>query len=360
MSQVTLKSIADELGVSRTTVSNAYNRPDQLTPELRERILATAERLGYRGPDAAARTLRTGRRNAVGLLFTEDLAYVFHDPDTTAFLRGVAETTANAGTGLLLLPVPRGLDPEDSAVPAAVVDGLLIFSVSSEHPVLDLVLPGSGPVVVVDEPDRPDLAGFVGIDDRAGADLAARHLIDLGHRRIGIVMGRLGVEPRSGPVDQSRRNTAAVRVARARLHGYLQTLSDAGVDPDSVPIWETPGNEPDGARIAAAELLRSHPDITALLCFADRLAIGAIQAAQSLGLSVPDDLSVVGFDDIPRATTWEPQLTTIRQPMVDKGRLAARLLLDAIERDTEVTEAARVDLPIELIVRQSTAARRRA
>ena len=108
MAAVTLQSIADELGVSRTTVSNAYNRPDQLTLELRSRILDTARRLGYGGPDAAARILRTGRRNAIGLVFTEDLRYVFADPVTSAFLAGVADAAARAGTGLTLLPVPAG------------------------------------------------------------------------------------------------------------------------------------------------------------------------------------------------------------------------------------------------------------
>jgi len=347
---MTLQAIADELGVSRTTVSNAYNRPDQLTPELREQVLATAQRLGYSGPDAAARTLRTGRRNAVGLLFTEDLRFVFDDPDTTAFLRGVAETTANAGTGLLLLPVPTTMEPADSAVPAAMVDGMLVYSVPSEHPVLDLVFASNTPVVVADEPDRSGLAGFVGINDRAGAEAAARYLVEIGHRSVGIVMGRLGVSPRSGPVDAARRSLASVRVANERLDGYLQALERAGVDPDTVPIWETPGNNPDGARRATTELLRTHPDTTALLCFADQLAIGAVQSAHSLGLDVPADLSVIGFDDIPRATTWEPQLTTVRQPLVDKGRLAARLLLDAVDG----AKPRRLDLPVELVVRQST------
>ena len=347
---MTLQAIADELGISRTTVSNAYNRPDQLTSQLREQIMATAQRLGYSGPDAAARTLRTGRRNAVGLLFTEELRFVFDDPDTTAFLRGVAETTANASTGLLLLPVPSAMDPAASAVPSAMVDGMLVYSVPSEHPVLDLVFSTNIPVVVADEPDRDGLAGFVGIDDRAGAEAAANYLVEVGHRRIGIVMGRLGVTARSGPVNPARRTAATVRIAKERLGGYLHALQAAGIDPASVPIWETPGNNPDGGRRATVELLQHHPDVTALLCFADRLAIGAIQAAHSLNLNVPGNISVVGFDDIPRATTWEPQLTTVRQPLVDKGRIAARLLLDAVDG----APPRRHDLPVELVVRESS------
>lgn len=351
MTTVTLQSIADALGVSRTTVSNAYNRPDQLTPELRSRILDTAAALGYRGPNAAARTLRTGRRNAVGLLFTEDLRYVFSDPDTSAFLRGVAETTADAGLGLLLLPVPTGTDPHESAVRSASVDGFLVYSVPNAHPSLDLLPWGDQPVVVVDEPDDRDGVGFLGIDDTAGAELATRHLLDLGHRRIAVVAGRLGVDPTPGRVDAERRAAATVRVARRRLEGALAALATAGIAADDVPIWEAAGNDPDSGRRAATELFEAYPDVTGIVCFTDQVAIGAIQAAQSLGRVVPRDLSVVGFDDIPRATTWQPSLTTIRQPLVDKGRQAARMLLEAIDG----RPPSRTMLPIELVDRESSA-----
>lgn len=356
MAPVTLQSIADALGVSRTTVSNAYNRPDQLTDELRRRILAAAREVGYAGPDPAARMLRTGHRNAIGLLFTQDLRFVFADPDTSAFLRGVTETAALAGTGLMLLPVPDGVDPEGSAVPTAAVDGYMVFSVPDDHPVLGPVFGASVPVVVVDEPDRLDLAGFVGVEDHAGAEAAARHLVDLGHRRVAIVSGRLGLAPRCGAVTATRLESAAVRVARVRVEGYLSALGSAGIDASSVPVWEATDNGPDAGRRAASDLLTAHPELTGLLCFSDQLAIGAIQAADLSGRRVPEDISVVGFDDIPRATTWEPPLTTIRQPMVDKGRVAARMLLEAIDGGGSRREV----LGVELVARGSTGAAPRA
>ncbi len=356
MASVTLQSIADEIGVSRTTVSNAYNRPDQLTPELRQRVLEAADRLGYSGPNLAARTLRTGRRNAVGLLFTEDLSYVFHDPDTLAFLSGVAETTAGVGTGLMLMPVPPGLHPSESPIPFAAVDGYIVYSVPSDHPVLDLLARARGPVVVVDEPDDTDVAGFVGIDDRSGAVMAAQHLVELGHRQIGIITGRLGVDPQPGPASRARRDSATVKVALNRLEGSMQPLIAAGIDQESVPVWEAERNDPDAGRTAASEMLVANPQITALLCFTDRIAIGACQAARRLGLTVPDDLSVVGFDDIPRATTWDPPLTTISQPLIDKGRIAAQMLLDVIDG----AAPKRTVLPISLTVRSSTAVPRSA
>ena len=350
--RVTLQTIADAVGVSRATVSNAYNRPDQLSPALRRRVLDTASELGYGGPDAAARMLRTGRTRSIGLLFTEDLRFVFTDPDTMLFMRGVAETSALAGSGLTLLPVPPGLDVAESAVGSVAADGHLIFSVDRTHPAVDALVGAGRPIVTIDEPDLGDHTSFVGIDDAAGAELAAQHLVDLGHRRLGILLGRLDRDVRSGPVDAAREAGISIRVARRRVAGYRRAIDVAGLDPTTVVLWESGGNDPDSGRRATDDLVRTHPELTGLLCFSDQLAIGATQSVLRLGRRVPDDLSIVGFDDVPRASTWDPPLTTIRQPLVDKGRAAADLLLELIER----RPARRIELPIELVVRSSTAA----
>ena len=349
--RVTLQTIAEHLGVSRTTVSNAYNRPDQLGDDLRKRILEAASRLGYRGPDAAGRMLRTGRMGAIGLLFTEDLRFVFTDPDTTQFMRGVAETSALTGTGLTLLPVPFGVDVTETAVASAAVDGYLVFSVADGHPALEMILRRGTPVVVVDEPDLGDATSFVGVDDRAGAKMAAKHLLDLGHRRLGVLLGRLAMDGSSGPLGRQRLQQATVRVARERMAGYEDAVTDVGLDPESLVGWEAGGNDPDAGRCAVLEMLEAHPDITALLCFSDQLAIGAAQAGERAGRSIPEQLSIVGFDDIPRAANWDPPLTTIRQPLVDKGRVAAEILLQEIADGGR----GRIELPIELVVRGSTA-----
>ena len=349
--RTTLQTIADHLGVSRTTVSNAYNRPDQLGEDLRENIFAAAAELGYRGPDAAARMLRTGRMGAIGLLFTEDLRFVFTDPDTTHFMQGVAETSALAGTGLTLLPVPSGVDVGETAVPTAAVDGYLVFSVADGHPALEWILRRGAPVVVVDEPDLEGVTSFVGIDDRVGAAMAAEHLLRLGHRRLGVLLGRLTVDATRGPVSDERLQQATVRVARERMAGYLDAVAAADLGSEALLVWEAGGNGPDAGRRAALEMLDAHPDITAVLCFNDQLAIGAAQAGERSGRAIPVELSIVGFDDIPRAATWDPPLTTIRQPLVDKGRAAAQLLLQQIADGGR----RRIQLPIELVVRGSTA-----
>ena len=350
--RVTLQTIADELGVSRATVSNAYNRPDQLSPALRERILEAATRLGYHGPDAAARMLRTGRMRSIGLLFTEDLGFVFTDPDTMLFMQGVAETSALAGSGLTLFPVPPGMDLDDTAVRSVPTDGHLVFSVDDQHPAVAALVAANRPMVTVDEPDLGSRTSFVGIDDRCGAELAAAHLIELGHRRLGILLGRINSNTTdSGPLDATREADVTMRIARQRIAGYRDACAAAGIDPASVVVWASGGNDPDSGRVAAAEFLTAHSEVTGLLCFSDQIAIGASQAAERLGRKVPDDLSLIGFDDVPRAALWDPPLSTIRQPLIDKGRVAADLLLELIDG----RPSRRIELPIELVVRSSTA-----
>lgn len=342
--RVTLQTIADHLGVSRTTVSNAYNRPEQLSDTLRDQILSAAADLGYRGPDATARMLRTGRHDTIGVLFTDDLRFVFSDPDTTTFLQGVAEASAGVGTGVLLLPSPAGMPVEHTPLAHAAVDGFLVFSAPDDHPAVAEVMARNLPIVFVDEPDPGTAATFLGIDDRGGAERLARHLRGHGHHRVGVVTLPMSADRRPGPrtVDQACAST--VRVVRERMTGVL----DAGLDP---VLYAARANDPDAGRDAALDLLRTNPDVTAVVALSDQLAIGAIQAASRLGLQVPRDLSVVGFDDIPRASTWDIPLTTIRQPLVDKGHRAASMLQRLIAGDAV---PAREMLPIELIVRSSS------
>jgi DNA-binding LacI/PurR family transcriptional regulator len=348
--RVTLQTIADALGVSRTTVSNAYNRPGQLHPDLREKVLAKARELGYAGPDPAARRLRSGRRDAIGVLFCEALSEAFTDPAAMLFLQSLVQLTEPAGMPLLLLagPQPESRDDVVSAVREAVVDSFVVYSLPENHPQVKAALERRLPMVVVDEP-RLAGASFVGIDDRGGARQAAEHLIELGHRRFGILSMRvIDDDHPGGRLDRERLAAATYAITRERLGGYREAFEAAGVDWDEVPIEEHHGNSSAlGARGATA-LLNIEPRPTALLAATDRLALGALSAARGLGLDVPNDLSVVGFDDIPDAAFAAPALTTVRQPLQEKGAAAARLVLDRPETPREVL------LPVELVVREST------
>jgi DNA-binding LacI/PurR family transcriptional regulator len=347
--RVTLQTIADALGVSRTTVSNAYNRPSQLNPELREKVLAKARELGYAGPDRAARRLRSGRRDAIGLLFCETLSEAFTDPAAMLFMQSLVQLTEPAGMPLLLLagPQPAGHDVV-GAVREAVVDSFVVYSLPTDHPQVRAAVERRLPIVVVDEPRLPDTS-YVGIDDRGGARQAAQHLIDLGHRRFGILSMRvIDDDHPGGRLDRERLAAATYTITKERLEGYREALEGAGIDFDVVPIEEHHGNDRERGALGARALLDSEPRPTALLAATDRLALGALAAARSLGLDVPGELSVVGFDDIPDAAFAAPALTTVRQPLQEKGTAAARLVLDRPPEPREIT------LPVELIVRESS------
>lgn len=321
----TLQDLAQRLGISRTTASNAFNRPDQLSEELRERILATARELGYAGPNPMARKLRTGRAGAIGVLFFKPLTYALNDPTALAFLQGVGQVCERVQSSLLILPV---MDNQSAAetVQQAAVDGFILICLPDDNPVVGRVLERRLPVVAVDQANIEGVPS-VSIDDRGAARAAGRHLLELDHRQLAILALRLHPDGYFGPVDAARRAYSEFRITAQRLWGYEDALREAGLDPYGPPVWECPGNQPEYARRAARALLTGTSGPTAVLAMSDQLAIGLLQAAEELGLKVPEQVSVVGFDDIPLASQIRPTLTTIRQPLVEKGILAAELLL---------------------------------
>jgi DNA-binding LacI/PurR family transcriptional regulator len=330
--------------VSIGTASNAFNRPDLISEGLRERVFEAAARLGYGGPDPAARRLRTGRTGALGLIFTDRLPYAFDDEAAVLFLRGVANALENTGAGLLLIPTSPSREEGSRVVRGAAVDGFIVFSTPTGDPRLEAALARDLPTITVDEPlDVP--APFIGIDDRGGAEAAARHLVELGHERVAIV---------SFPEHALDDPTLPFDVPRERRDGYRAGLGDLW---DPALVLTAHSNRPDTGRRLLAELLEIEPRPTAVLAMSDAVAAGVVRAAVDAGLRVPDDLSVVGFDGVPLAAMTDPPLTTIVQPTEHKGELAAKALLDALEpqrRDAE-TVAQRTILPVELLVRGTTA-----
>ncbi|WP_277675868.1 LacI family DNA-binding transcriptional regulator [Saccharopolyspora rectivirgula] len=338
----TLASLAAELGVSRTTVSNAYNRPDQLSPELRKRVLETARRLGYPGPDPVARSLRTRKAGAVGLLLTENLSYAFRDPGAVGFLEGLALACEDAGQGLLLIPASP--EREDiAAVHRAGVDGFVVYSVPEDDPHLAAVLERPVPAVICDQPRLPDL-DWTGVDDRASIKRLAEHLINLGHRKIGVLCMRLARGRNDGLASVQRQANASFHVQRARLTALAEAFSEAGVDWTSVPVVERFDHTLSSGASAASQLLDQDPDITAIVCTSDILALGALNEARNRNLRVPQDLTITGFDGIPEAE--RAGLTTVRQPWLEKGRAAGRLLLEK----GEPGRPRHIELETELII----------
>ena len=298
---MTLQTLADTLGVSRTTASNAFNRPDQLNPALRERVLALAAELGYAGPDPAGRALRSGRSGAIGVLLTERLSYAFGDPAAVATLRGLAVEAEESAISLSLLPAPLGGGPRAAeAVRRAVVDACFVYALPEGHPSLAAALERRIPVVIADTPRVPGVP-FVSVDDRGGARAAAQHLLDLGHRRLAVASFRIRDDDRTGLADRARRRAATYGVTRERLAGYADAIAAAGLDVGRRADLRGKSTRASSAAEAAIALLGHDPPPTALLAMSDEIALGAMRAARDAGVDVPGRLSVVGFDDAPAA-----------------------------------------------------------
>ena len=354
--RVTLTRIAEELGVSAMTVSNAYNHPDRLSKALRERVFETAGRLGYVGPDPVGRSLRRQRTDVVGVLYSNPLSYAFEDPAAVAFLGGLSSVTEEADLGLLLVPaagsVSGGRDPRAAA--HAAVDGFVIYSMSDEEPLLVAALERRLPAVVVDQP-RKEAVPFVGVDDEGAARTAAEHLLDLGHERFAIVSFGLSPDGHEGIADLDRQERTAFHVSRMRLRGYRAALEEAGLPWSGVPVYECQGSAKELGYRAVEALFRSRQEPTAILALSDQLALGAIEWMTQRRISVPQDVSVVGFDNIPAAASADPPLTTVHQDHAEKGRLAGRMLVAQLHEEGSPGTGL---LATRLVVRGSTSPNR--
>jgi DNA-binding LacI/PurR family transcriptional regulator len=348
----TLQTVADALGVSRSTVSNAYGRPDQLSPELRAKILETAGQLGYSGPNPTARSLRLGSVGAIGVLFTATLSYAFTDPYAVQFLRGLSEVADRHGTGLLIVPLPA--EDDEAAVRAvknAAVDGFCVYCVNGpDWSRLRDVIRSRGLPMVGTEQQQAGEPGVmsVTIDERAATRAAAAHLTQFGHRRVAVICDWVAAERRTGPISVVNPDDLPYYTARERLRGYRDSLAEAGVGWADVTVVSAASNSRAAGAAAAAYVLDRADRPTAVLAITDMLALGVIDALSARGLRPGREVSVVGFDDIPEADA--AHLSTIRQPALEKGRIAGQLLLDPPDDPS----ARQVVLPTELMVRAST------
>jgi DNA-binding LacI/PurR family transcriptional regulator len=343
---VTLATLARELGVSKATISNAYNHPDRLSAALRRRILDTAERLGYPGPNPAAATLSRGRVGAIGVVFFDDAAYAlsfaFTDPAHALFLQGIADTCGRAGVGLVLVGGQRA-----DLVRTALVDGFICQCDVPDDERIAAGLARGVPVVIVDG-QPPAGMPSVRVDDRLGASLSARHLLGLGHHRLAVLSAPLaptGATP--ADLDPHRQDDVRYGVVRDRLRGYRSAVEAVGLAWSSVPIAAASPYGQNAARRATNLLLDAADRPTGLLAMTDELALGALSAATDRGIPVPEELSIVGFDDIPAAARARPALTTVHQPHYRKGARAAQYLLERPATTATV-------LPVDLVLREST------
>ncbi|MCB0912352.1 MAG: LacI family DNA-binding transcriptional regulator [Propionibacteriaceae bacterium] len=334
---VTMKTLAERLGVSVTTISNAYSKPDRLSTELREQILAEAKLAGYCGPNAAGRALRSGRNDVCGFLFGGELAEAFADPYTVAFLAGLSESVERFGASVLLLRAPHeGEETEAQLLQRAAIDAIVTCSPTSDHPGMQAVAARGVRVVGAQNSDSGD---WVTINDTKAGRLVGKHLDRLGHRRIAVIVP--GHVPEGEVVELPADGSTCSRFAAERIRGLREKLPDA-----TITVVSAGWKPKQAGRLAAAHVLDAQDRPTAVVAMSDALALGVWDAARERGLTPGRDLSIVGFDDIPDAGFVG--LTTVRQPITDKGRLAGRLAMDPDYPQRQIT------LPIQLVVRSST------
>ncbi|PKL23567.1 MAG: LacI family transcriptional regulator [Spirochaetae bacterium HGW-Spirochaetae-3] len=357
--RITIKDIALKAGVSKTTVSFAFNNPSKLSAATRERVLRIAEELGY-VPDPIARTLTTKRIGAIGLLLPQPIHEALRNPYLGELTQGIGAACLERESALMIVPPIGGRVME--AARRAVVDAMLAIGVGQDHDVVTLIRNRNIPLVTIDGDSE---AGFpnVGIDDEAAAFELMSHVLGLGHRRIAVI------ELESAPCFPSNGRDVPARgsiVCRRRMAGFGRAMAAFGLDPSRTGLaaYRSAGSL-DGGRAAASRIL-DDGSATAVIAMADIVAMGLYQVCADRGVSIPSDLSIASFDDIEFASLLSPGLTSIRQPGYMKGYVAARALLSMLKgASTEGASLLRFQdgalsgdasaMPYELVVRGSTA-----
>lgn len=329
---ISIRDVAQEAGVSISTVSRALSGGAPVSEEMRERVLKAVDKLKYK-PNLVARALKRRQTRTLGLVVPDLINPVF------AVIADATEKAArDMGYDLILCNTREDEEREAIYVDSMLqswIAGLIFLQVINESVALEPFFKYDLPIVVIDRRAQSKKIPFVGVDNlRAGYD-ATTHLINLGHTRIAHISG-----PMKLPLSQER------------FEGYRQALIDAGLTFNPQMVVEGDFNLAGGAR-CAYELLNKAPDLTAIFASNDLMALGAMQTLRESGRRVPDDISIVGMDDIPANTLVDPPLTTVAQPLARMAEEAVCLVLKKIKRET--LESEEVILPCTLIVRGTTA-----
>jgi alanine racemase len=343
MAKVTMSDIAQRLGLSKTAISYAFNEPQRLAPATVEKVMSIAKELGY-SPNPIARSMNSQRIGAIGMLIPQDISTALENPYYTDFIRGVGRVCLEENLSLTLVPPLRG--SLLNAVNHAAVDGFLVMGLEPDQSEVEILRQRDVPFVLVDAHPGA-LIPAVNVDDRTGARKAMTHVLRLGHRRIVIAPIESG---HNGRIHEY------TGILRERILGYLDALTEyaLSIDSKAVSLMESDSTL-DGGRRILRDLVSSGRLPTAIVAMSDIQALGILDAARTLEIKVPKQLSVVGYDDVPAAGYAMPPLTTVRQPIVEKGERSASLLVQVLLHSAESREVQQITLAPELIVRQSTA-----
>ncbi|WP_206483899.1 LacI family DNA-binding transcriptional regulator [Thalassotalea sp. G2M2-11] len=318
----TLKSVAKELGVSNATVSNAFNRPDQLSAKKRDEILASCQKLGYSGPNKAAQSLRKGLFNIVALVLPDSVEYMITDPVASDFVKGVSSVLEKSKVNLLLF---SGVSDNINAV-ADFVDGFICYGSPRNSALIEQLK--NTPKKVVTADFDIDRKASVGINNEQAAFEIASLAIKSPEDDVAILGLRLLDSDLTCRVYDLPQIHAQSSISHQRLHGYQKAIEQFGVNLRNDRVWNIPQSSHHFAQIAVREALHSMPRPNVLLCMSDVIALAAMKEINALGLKIPDDIRVVGFDGIGEALRATPTLTTVHQNSAEKGIKAAELFIE--------------------------------
>lgn len=336
MKKLTLEEVAKLAGVSRATVSRVINNPASVSPDFRSRVQKVIEETGYR-PNLAARTLASRRSQTIGLIIPSVTQSVFGDPYFAVLIEGISRA-CNLHDFTLALFLFHSEDEShrvyERALSTGLLDGLIVAADKIIDPLIPQLIARQILAVYVGRPPDVSQTSYVDVDNISGSFLAVSHLLRLGYQRIATI---------SGPQDSA--------VGIDRRAGYVKALKQRGREIDESLVVEGDFCR-DGGYTAMRQLLSQEPE--AVFAASDTMAFGAIQAIREAGLKVPDDIAIVGFDDLPLAAQCDPPLTTIRQPVQRNGKLAVETLIEMLE--TAPHPPRHIVLPTELIIRSSCGA----
>lgn len=333
----TVGAVAKAAGVSPTTVSRVLNGSPRVSPEARQAIEAAIATLGY-VPNSAARSLVRGQTNTIALVISEPEERVFGDPFLAAMVRGISTAVTRAERQCVLLMTQGQGDRAivDRFVTQGHVDGVIVLSLHDGDRLPDLLADAGVPTVLSGRPmGLRRLVTYVDADNRGGGAQATRHLMDIGRQRIATV---------TGPLEMP----AAVD----RFEGYCDALREAGRRLSKSYVEEGDFTDRSGAT-AMERLLQRHPDLDGVFVASDHMALGALQTLAQSGRRVPDDVAVVGFDDVPMAAYTQPALTTIRQPLDQMAAALAERLLSQLRTKDSCDDLDHAIFPTMLVRRDS-------
>lgn len=337
---LTLEDIARQTGVSRSTVSRVVNNQPNVREGVRQRVLDAIRETGYH-PHAAARTLASQHSSTLGLILPHSVSFFFTDPYYAHLTKGIAQACNQYGYTLALFLVSSKED-EETIFPRVcrrgMLDGVMVQSGHhGDQGIIGRMVDVSMPLVVLGRPFRSDNVSYIDIDNINAAYNAVNHLARLGRKRIGTI---------AGPANST--------VGLDRLEGYRKAMTERGLDVDEHLIIEGDFTEA-GGYYAMQKMILASPD--AVFAASDVMALGAIHAIRDAGLRIPDNIAVVGFDDLPLATLSDVQITTVRQPVVQFGIKAVETLIDQIENGN--TSPRRIIMDTELVIRETCGSSRR-